>query len=151
MSESVAENSLLASSAIAAGMTPEHLQVLSKLAEYLTFEDGQIVMDDRDESHRLFVLLVGRASVQGTFEQEISIAEAGTVLGELSFLDGKPRSATVRSIGTSRYAVLSRELLGTLRKDHPEVLADVLFNISISLCTKLRSTLRMLNALSASL
>jgi CRP/FNR family cyclic AMP-dependent transcriptional regulator len=151
MNESMTEKSLLATSAIAAGMDSAHLSVLSDLAKYRTFQDGQVVMDDNDDSHSLFVLLEGRASVEGTFHQEISIAEAGSVLGELSFLDGKARSATVRSIGVSRYAVLNRELLMGLKQEHPEVLAEVLFNISISLCLKLRSTLRMLNALSASL
>lgn len=108
-------------------------------------------MDELDESNSLFVLLQGRASVQGTFQQEMNIAEQGTVLGELSFLDKKPRSATVRSIGTSHYAVLSQELLATLEANHPEILARMLFNISISLCSKLRSTVRMVNALSATL
>lgn len=140
-----------ASSAIATGLSPAQAEVLAGLAEYREYSEKEVVMDERDEDHCLFVLLNGRASVQGTFEQEMSIAEHGTVLGELSFLDRKPRSATVRSIGTSQYAILSQELLETLREKHPDVLAQVLFNISISLCTKLRSTVRMVNALSASL
>jgi CRP-like cAMP-binding protein len=138
-------------SAIATGLTPPQADLLGKLAEYREYQDGEVVMDDRDESNSLFVLLQGRASVQGTFQQEMNTAEQGAVLGELSFLDKKPRSATVRSIGTSQYAILSQELLAQLEVNHPEILARVLYNISISLCGKLRSTLRMVNALSASL
>jgi CRP-like cAMP-binding protein len=151
MSNTLMEKDLLSQTAIASTMSPDQLRVLCDLAGFKSFQDGEIVMDERDESHKLYVLLEGRASIEGSFEQEISIAETGSVLGELSFLDHKPRSATVRSLGPSRYAVLSQELLNQLRADHPDVLAVVLLNISISLCGKLRSTLRMLNALSASL
>ena len=137
----------LISSQIATGMSAAQGSVLAAEAVCKNFSDGEVIVDDEDTSNDLLVLLSGRAQVQGLFEQEVNTVEAGSVLGEVAFLDGQPRSATVLSIGDSRCAFFNSALLQKLQAEHPDVAAIMLQNLALSLATKLRSTMRMINAL----
>jgi len=88
------------------GLDPEDLHDLVRFADELTLvptgtlcEEGDVDADD------LFIVLEGRASVTvrgrgdssaPAAEREVAVLGAGEVVGEMSMLDGSPRSATVR-------------------------------------------------------
>jgi len=93
--------------------------------------------------------LTGSADVRNVFDQEIGVVDAGSLIGELSFLDGKARSAKVVSRGQTECAVITRSAIQTLRTDHPEILAIIMHNIALGLAEKLRGATRLVTALSA--
>ena len=89
------------------------------------FKPGQAVVGHQDDSHEVCFILSGRLKVTLFSEsgREIEFRElrAGESFGELSAIDGKPRSANViaqseASVGT----MTAPDFLATLR-EHPEV------------------------------
>jgi CRP-like cAMP-binding protein len=86
------------------GVDPEDLHELSLIAEEETIAPPRALCEEGDvESDDLFVLIESRASVvvsgkvdSDETEHEVAVLEPGAVVGELSLLDGGPRSATVR-------------------------------------------------------
>jgi hypothetical protein len=80
-----------------ADLEPRDLLDLAELTREEEIPPGQPLCEEgRPDSGDLFVILAGRASVE-VREAEKPIAELGPgdVVGELSLLDGSPRSATV--------------------------------------------------------
>ena len=67
----------------------------------------------------LFILLEGRLAVLlGRQEREIARLNAGEVVGEMSFIDARPPSATVRGLESSTaFAIPKAVLAGKLEQD----------------------------------
>jgi len=82
------------------------------------FRAGEDVVRAGDVDRSLYVVLDGRLapSVGGS-----AAIEAGSVFGELAFLDGLPRSATVRATADGEALRLSFDAFETLAARHPEL------------------------------
>jgi hypothetical protein len=96
---------LLRSVPLFADLDPEDLHDLVLPATEETLVSPDSLCEEGDEGDDLFVLLEGRASVLAVHrdeagnnvgESEVAVLPAGEVIGEMSLLDGSPRSATVR-------------------------------------------------------
>lgn len=133
---------------IAEGLTNDQLSHLFEVAEVREYKDGEVIIHVDDPLSDLFVLVRGKAQAIGSFKQEINVVEAGSLMGELAFLDKQGRSATVLSSGESAAIVLSDEAIAKLISVHPEVVAILNRNIALVLCQKLRGSIRMIEALS---
>jgi CRP-like cAMP-binding protein len=88
-----------------ADLDPEDLYDLSLFGEEETIAPPAVLCEEGDvEADDLFILLEGRVSVAyksqkddaEEAEREVAVLVAGDVVGEMSILDGSPRSATVR-------------------------------------------------------
>ena len=88
-----------------AGLDPEDLYDLALFSEEETIAPPDVVCEESGaEADDLFILLEGRVSVvlrrredaQAAAEREVAVLGAGDVIGEMSILEGSPRSATVR-------------------------------------------------------
>jgi CRP/FNR family cyclic AMP-dependent transcriptional regulator len=105
-------------------------------------QQGQRI-DEAQDGDSLYVILDGRVRVVRTVDgSERLLAELGPgeFFGEMSLLDGKPRSATVVAEDDSQCLVLPRwSLLRIVRRD-PEVAINLLTVMS----ERLRNTLDML-------
>jgi hypothetical protein len=85
-------------------LDPEDLYDLARFGEEVTIAPPDVVCEEDDvEADDLFILLEGRVSVvvrgregDRSVEREVAVLGAGDVIGEMSILDGSPRSATVR-------------------------------------------------------
>ena len=75
----------------------ELIQKLEKSGTIEQLSAGHIICREGDETNSMYLILQGKVKVvkrdaQGT-EIEMAILESGNLLGELAFLDNKPRSA----------------------------------------------------------
>lgn len=135
----------------------ESKHVLGKIPLFSTLEDedlnglerrlvrrkyvrGQVLFHMGDEGGNLYIILKGRVKVTIPSEdgEEVILAllDAGEILGEVSLIDGKPRSATV-------YAMKDTETLCLYREDFLEVLKerfDVVQRVLEILAGRLRQT-----------
>ncbi|MDX9767582.1 MAG: cyclic nucleotide-binding domain-containing protein, partial [Ectothiorhodospiraceae bacterium] len=71
-----------------------------------TLSDGDVLIEEGQRDDALYLLIDGALSVcnrtGGGDWNIIHVLKSGDVAGELGFLDGEPRTATLRSLGTVR-------------------------------------------------
>jgi uncharacterized membrane protein len=106
-----------------AKLREEELAELSKLLKEQRVEDQQPVFWIGEEGSDFYLIQVGRVSVNYPDEtgREVTIAVLGPgdFFGEISLLDGGPRTATVRAQGEVRLLGLSRHDYLEFLKRHP--------------------------------
>jgi CRP/FNR family cyclic AMP-dependent transcriptional regulator len=89
------------------GMTDAALEAVAALASEVEFSDGQTVTREGEEGDSFFVLLDGQLRVS---RNGGSIGELGPgdFLGEISLIDGRPRTATTVAAGRVKALVVQR-------------------------------------------
>lgn len=100
----------------------EVLQDDPRLERYLIYmHQGQTLFLEGEESQDLYVLLEGELDVLKG-EQVIGIlSEPGAVFGEMSFLMGDKRTATIRSRGQGKALAIPRQEVSRFLKEFPEL------------------------------
>jgi len=149
MSTSVIE--LLRGIPLFSGLGQDQVQAIARAGELQNAAKGAIVIrEDESQGRGLFVLLEGEAKVvlTGTDGREAVLAflTEGDFFGEMSLLDGDPRSATVRASTDTRLLVLKRDAFFDLLRAFPEIAISMLAELS----TRLRNANRKISALALS-
>lgn len=87
-----------------------------------TYKDGDIIVREGTESMEMYVIQSGKVTVvkgSGTTETVLAILSEGDIFGEMSFIDARPRSATVKAIGKARALAVDHEMfLKLVRMDN---------------------------------
>jgi len=95
-----------------------------------TFHAGETVFYQTDNSTDLYIILEGGVKVTLLSEEgeEFVLADLhqGDFFGEMSLIDGKPRSASVIADEDSTFAVLERKRFLEAIKHDPEIAIDLL-------------------------
>ena len=106
------------------------------------FDAGDVIVLEGEASNDLWFLVTGRASVYRKYRQteEIRLAgiSAGTTVGEMGFLDGSLRSATVVAEMPVEAWRLSRGDFDWLSVHHPAVIQQLLTFLTTELAARLR-------------
>lgn len=94
---------------------------LTQQHEIQEFKDGEIIVREGEQAQDMFVIRSGRVEIfrsVGGHDVRLSILERGSFFGEMSLLEGLPRSATARAIGDTSLLVLrSGSLLLQIRRN----------------------------------
>lgn len=92
----------LAPETLLALLSSQEREALLALGVRRSFPRGAVLMFQNEPDERVMFLLAGRAKVtrldQDGHELLLSIRDPGDVLGELAFIDGQPRVATVTAL-----------------------------------------------------
>ncbi|MBY0413785.1 MAG: cyclic nucleotide-binding domain-containing protein [Bdellovibrionales bacterium] len=86
----------------------------SSSKEIIKLTPGEYLLREGEESFEMYYVQSGTLGVlkrKGDQEQSIGTIVAGEVVGEMSFLDKKPRSASVRAMSESILIVIPHEKL----------------------------------------
>ena len=85
---------LLAQVPLFEGLSRRHLKQLAEHADEISFREGETIVEEDQPGGSFFVIVEGEVKVvQGG--RAIATAGPGEFFGEISLLDGGPRSATV--------------------------------------------------------
>ena len=79
-----------------------------------TYEDGKIIIEEGSSGDWVYLVLSGSVEISrmiGGKKFIIEILKQGEVFGELSFLGGVKRTATIRAIGDTTVGVIDRDTL----------------------------------------
>ena len=75
------------------------IDVLKKCGKNVTYKRGQVICQEGEIGHSMFILLQGNADITiNSFSdqaQNLGTLQEGSFFGEMSLLEGKPRSATI--------------------------------------------------------
>jgi CRP-like cAMP-binding protein len=107
------------------GMTDTAVDAIADLAEEASFPAGGELTREGEPGESFLVIVTGRASVEiGT--RTVRELGAGDYLGEISLIDGRPRTATVTALEAVTALVVPRAGFERLINDYPSVRLDVL-------------------------
>ena len=108
-----------------AALDPEQSEALRDHGIVRTFRKGQALFHQDGSSDRVVVLLSGRVKVSSLTDEGKEIVLAfrgpGDLLGELSALDGEPRSASVEAIEPVQALAIAASDFRSFLIAHPEV------------------------------
>lgn len=83
------------------GLSRSELMTLATFSTEKRYADGAYLFQEGDEGDEMYVVLDGRARISkyipGGGEEALAILERGDFFGEMSLIDGEPRSADARA------------------------------------------------------
>jgi CRP/FNR family cyclic AMP-dependent transcriptional regulator len=117
------------------GMTERALEAISRIARPVAFASGDQLVREGDPGTSFLIILRGDASVTRN-GSELRRLVSGDFLGEISLIDGGPRTATViATLPVEALEIPSAEFLALI-ESHPAVRLGVL----TALTERIRST-----------
>jgi CRP/FNR family cyclic AMP-dependent transcriptional regulator len=109
-------------------LSDQLLAVLSTRGDVRTFARGELLIREGEQSDALYILVTGELKVftKSDTGRELvyNVLRPGEFFGEL-FLDGGPRSASVKAVCTSACVVVSPDEFRTFMRNYP-VFAELL-------------------------
>lgn len=114
------------------GLREAELRELGNRTEVVAFPAEATIIREGEPADSLFLILSGKVKVYLTDPHGkklvVDVRRAGQYVGEM-ILDDKPRSASVRTIEPSEFAVISRADFKALLLKHPELALQVIRNL----------------------
>lgn len=102
--------------------------------------DGTVLIEERKPIDSLYFVLDGEFEVYIANGKAIAVLRAGEVLGEMSFVDSRPPSASVRAKRDSIVLAISREELREKLEEDTGFAARFYRSIAAFLTDRLRTT-----------
>jgi CRP-like cAMP-binding protein len=112
-----------------AGCSRRQLRAIARISEVIEVAEGTVLARNGQPGDQFFLILDGSARVEVTSRKR-SRLEPGQYFGEMSLLDGGPRSATVVAATPLRLLVIKRRDFATLLREAPEVTQSLLATLS---------------------
>jgi len=111
-----------------ADLPKKHLRRLAREADELTFAPGDQIVREGSLGETLFVVMEGRAKVTRN-GRRVGEVLPGDFFGELSTIDGGPRTASITTVTPVRVVRLFRRTLRKLLEDEPQLTIKILDGI----------------------
>ena len=130
-------------------LNEEQLGMLADLVVAQNFNrDETVVLEGDDSVQALYLIASGSVQVYMTGvdgrETILSFLERGDFFGEMSLIDGEPRSASVRTVTDAQLLIIHRESFLQLIRQSPEIAMGLLSEMS----KRLRKANRQIGSLS---
>lgn len=124
-------------------ITKEALPAYLLNPDELTFEDGDLIINEGNTDKNFYQLIQGQLMISKNNTIVGEITQPGEYFGEMSALTGEPRAATVRSKGKSIVKVFPGEKLKETIENYP----DIALRIINSLVRRINETDKRLAAM----
>ena len=108
-----------------ADLPKKHLRRLAHEADELAFTPGEQIVREGSLGETLFVVMEGRAKVTRN-GRRVGELLPGDFFGELSTIDGGPRTASITAVTPVRVVRLFRRTLRKLLEDEPQLTIKIL-------------------------
>jgi len=131
-------------------LVPSEIMEIIHIVEVEQYQAGDVVFREGDNGDAWFVLYRGAVEVLkygSTGEKKIAELGSQACFGEISILDGSPRSATIRATEDSVTFRVPREAFGELIDDGHLVAYKLLHQMAILLAERQRTTTLRLSEL----
>jgi len=123
------------------------LEHILRISRRKTLQAGTVLFHEKEIGTTFYVVLSGSVKLftrsDGGEEKVLSLVGSGESFGELSLLDGRPRSASARTLEKTIVLELSSDQFMNLLQEH----FDITRGILAELCRRLRATNEHVNDL----
>jgi CRP-like cAMP-binding protein len=128
------ENGLLSSVCLLGELSAERLTAVEQACRYKRFAAQEQIVDRDSATTDVFFVVRGSVRVvnYSILGREIAFDEVseGNYFGELSALDGQPRSASVMALEDTLILALPRSLFLNLLSEHPNIALQVMMRLA---------------------
>jgi CRP/FNR family cyclic AMP-dependent transcriptional regulator len=115
--------------ALSLGLTESHLRELAKHGVSRTFRKNTVVINEGDATDSLYIILSGKVKVyladEAGKEVVLNIEGPGSYFGEM-VLDGGPRSASVMTLETSTFSVVTQSEFKKFLTENPGIAVHII-------------------------
>jgi CRP-like cAMP-binding protein len=129
-----------------ADLTDDELTVISKITSRKDFKLGDTVFKESEDGQSVYVLKSGEVKACKIAPDgelfTLTIMKDGDIFGEMSFLDGRPRSATIVAMSDLVTYVIERSDFETIVDENPRIIYKIMRNIVFTI----HSIVRGMNA-----
>jgi CRP-like cAMP-binding protein len=129
-----------------ADLTDDELTVISKITSRKDFKLGDTVFKESEDGQSVYVLKSGEVKACKVAPDgelfTLTIMKDGDIFGEMSFLDGRPRSATIVAMSDLVTYVIERSDFETIVDENPRIIYKIMRNIVFTI----HSIVRGMNA-----
>jgi len=130
---------LLGRAVLFSGLDPDDMRRLAGIARETSLSVGQTLFEQGDESDGLYLIVSGIVRIflqaEDTREATINLLEDGEIIGEMSLLDGLPRSAGAAALTEVKLVFIPREPFLELLDSSPKLARAII----LMLCERLRA------------
>lgn len=116
-----------------AGCSRRQLRAVARITEVVDVPAGKVLTSAGERGDEFFLIADGAARVEVSARKRGKLGP-GDFFGEMSLLDGGPRSATVVAETPIRLLVIARRNFSTLLADVPDLTQSIL----VALCRRVR-------------
>ena len=122
----------------------EQVSVLAEYVDAYHAPPGAVVFEQGGQGQYLCLLVDGEVEVvmadSTGVQKTLAVIETGKPFGEMSLIDGEPRSATARATVDSKILTLTQDDFRTLSNEHPRLGAILLTKLAELMSYRLRQT-----------
>jgi CRP/FNR family cyclic AMP-dependent transcriptional regulator len=111
------------------GCSERQLRSIARIARVVDAPAGSVITRVGEPGNEFYLILAGTVSVDLPVGKPVAL-RPGAFFGEMSLLDGDPRSATVVTETPVRLLVINRENFSVLRRDVPDLTQILLVTLS---------------------
>ena len=119
------------------GLNPAELGPFAAVCTDRVLRANAVLFNEGDPGGELFMVAEGILEVHKPFIGKVNVLEAGAYLGDISLLDGAPRTATVIALTDSRVMCLTQADFERLCAAQPAIGYRVMRNIAHELIARL--------------
>lgn len=128
---------------IFAGLSESGLAELSAAMQFRSYPAQAFIVEEEQPGHELFLIKSGRVEVVRHVgrpdETRLAVLEARDFFGEMSIIEARDHSASVRALEPCELLVLKSNDLYRLFQHQMDQYAIVILNIARDLCRRLRA------------
>lgn len=126
------------------GLPTEVLTAVAGLAQPESFEENHVIFEEGDPGDKLYLIAKGSVriskKVPNAGEEALAVLEEGAYFGEMSLVDGAPRSAfAIAHEGVTLFSIGRTEFHSMLRAD-PDLAYHILMGFVKTMAHRLRET-----------
>lgn len=120
------------------------IETLAKYLHLYEADGGTELISEGSKESFLAIIVEGKVRVEkddaGQARKQIGLLGPGKAFGEMSLIDGSPRSAAIVAVGTVRFLVLAADDFARLKEDVPALAILLLERIASLISARLRHT-----------
>ena len=114
-------------------LTDKEVETVSKVVKKKDFKLGDTIFRESEDGSSIYVIRKGEVKACKTAPDgelfTLTIMKDGEIFGEMSFLDGRPRSATVVAVSDLETYMIEKADFETLVDGNPRIIYKLLKNI----------------------
>lgn len=124
-------------------LSPKELEPIAALAKTESFNPGDEIFAEGDEARSIYIIRFGSVKIQHAGKSEtinVTTMGTGSHFGEMAFLDGERRSATVVAVERTEIVTIDFDALKKLLSENTTSAVKVYRSMAHFLCGRLRLT-----------